>query len=85
METKGKNRKVASRGTIVTLEMKKRIKSFRHSANLSIECLADKAAVSEKTLKKIENPKSKQKRFDDDTLIKIAKAFNIRFLDELPS
>lgn len=77
METKGKNRKVTGRGTIVTQEMKKRIRSLRHSANLSIECLADKAAVSEKTLKKIENPKSTQKRFDDDTLIKIAKAFNM--------
>ena len=79
METKGKNRKVISRGTIVTLEIKKRIRSLRQSAELSIESLADKAVVSEKTLKKIENPKSHQKRFDDDTLIKIAKALNISF------
>ena len=82
METKGKNRKVTGRGMIVTLEMKKRIRSLRHSANLSIDSLADKSEVSERTLKKIESPKSRQKRFDEDVLIKIAKALNISF-DEL--
>jgi len=66
METKGKNRKVTGRGIMVTLDMKKRIRSLRNSTGLTIDSLADKAAVSEKTLKKIENPKSRQKRFDED-------------------
>ena len=82
METKGKNGKVSGRGTIVTPEMKERIRSLRNVAGFSVGSLADKSGISEKSLKKIENPKSRQKRFDDETLIKIAKAFNISF-DEL--
>ena len=82
METKGKNRKVIGRGTVVTCKMKKLLRSLRLSAGLSIESLADKAGVSEKTLKKIENLEDCQECFDEDTLIKIAVALNISF-DEL--
>lgn len=74
MEGKGKKRKAATRGELVTQAMKKRIKSLRLSANLSVQELAGKAEVSDKTLKKIESPRSLQRRFDPDTLIKLAKA-----------
>ena len=84
MERTGKNRKIASRGIFVTPEMKGLIRLLRHSANLSIDALSAKAFVGEKTLKKIENPKSTQKSFDERVLIDIAKVLGVTF-DELVS
>jgi len=79
METKGKNRKIAGRGITVTPETRELIRLLRHSANLSIDALSTKTFISEKTLKKIENPKNKQKSFDERILIDIAKALGITF------
>lgn len=76
METKGNNGKVSGRGIVVTLDMKKRIKSLRDASGLSIDCLAKKSGVGNKTLKKIESSTNTQERFDEDTLLGIASAFN---------
>ncbi|MBN2267677.1 MAG: DNA (cytosine-5-)-methyltransferase [Candidatus Babeliaceae bacterium] len=84
MEGKGKIRKPNARGVYVSLRTRQTIQSLRHSAQLSIQELASKSLVSEKTLKKIENPNERQDHFDEEIIVRISRALgtNVGELEE---